>query len=58
MKENSDELNIYTKEKENCDFINITSLEISSILNKEPGNYLKEIFKDIEKRTRIYKSNR
>lgn len=29
--------------------INITASEISSILNKEPGSYIKEILKDIEK---------
>ena len=30
--------------------INITSIEISQLLNKKPGNYLKEIFKDLEKK--------
>jgi len=37
-------LTIYSKKD-----INITSKEIIEILNKKPGNYIKEIFEDLEK---------
>ena len=30
--------------------INITANEISDILNKEPGSYIKEIYKDLEEK--------